>query len=312
MEHITAAAGCTAEVELAGPYDFPATVSGFGRRGDDLLDRWDGAVLRRVVATRQGAVAVACENLGTTDAPRLRVIVDDSAHLAGAVTALLATLIQAPAAFDALRASDPVIERLERLYPGVRPVLQTDLFESLVRAISAQQVNLRWAATTRSRLALAYGERHEVAGGEVWRLDPARLSEVDPAELRALQFTTRKSEYIVGAAREVTSGGLDLEALRRMDDEEVIARVTRLRGQGRWSAEWLLARTLGRPRVVAGDLGVRKAVWAAYGSGGGGGGARELPGEDEVRRLTAHWGEAAGIAQQLLLHGLIEGALGGL
>jgi len=68
-------------------------------------------------------------------------------------------------------------------------------------------------------------------------------------------------------------------------------------GIGRWTAEWLLARTLGRPRVVAGDLGVRKAVGAAYLDG-------RMPSEAEVRAATAHWGPAAGVAQQLLLHWL--------
>jgi DNA-3-methyladenine glycosylase II len=75
-----------------------------------------------------------------------------------------------------------------------------------------------------------------------------------------------------------------------------------LRGIGRWSAEWVLARTLGRPRVVAGDLGVRKAVGLAY---FGNPQATEL----EVRRATEHWGESAGTAQALLLHALAEKAL---
>ena len=74
-----------------------------------------------------------------------------------------------------------------------------------------------------------------------------------------------------------------------------------MRGIGVWTAEWLLARTLGRPRVVAGDLGVRKAVGLAYLGGG-------LPTDVEVRRLTAHWGEAAGMAQALVLHALVAGA----
>ena len=51
--------------------------------------------------------------------------------------------------------------------------------------------------------------------------------------------------------------------------------------------------------MVAGDLGVRKAVGAAYAGGG-------IVAEEEVRRLTAHWGEAAAVAQQLLLHALGE------
>ena len=79
----------------------------------------------------------------------------------------------------------------------------------------------------------------------------------------------------------------------------MIARLTALHGIGRWTAEWLLARTLGRPRVVAGDLGVRKSVGMAYFED-------RMPSEAEVRQATAHWGEAAGVAQQLLLHSLSE------
>ena len=88
--------------------------------------------------------------------------------------------------------------------------------------------------------------------------------------------------------------------LRDQPDAEVIACLTACRGLGRWTAEWFLARALGRPRVVAGDLGVRKAIGAAYCNG-------NLPSETDVRELTGHWGAAAGVAQQLLLHGLSQG-----
>jgi DNA-3-methyladenine glycosylase II len=71
-----------------------------------------------------------------------------------------------------------------------------------------------------------------------------------------------------------------------------------LRGIGEWSAEWTLARGLGRPRVVAGDLGVRKAVGKAYLDG-------RMPSPLEVRKLTAHWGQAATAAQALLLEDLV-------
>jgi len=79
-------------------------------------------------------------------------------------------------------------------------------------------------------------------------------------------------------------------------DEEIIKRLTSLRGIGRWTAEWILARTFGRPCVVAGDLAIRKAVGRAYLG-------QAYPLESEVRRATAHWGAAAGIAQVLLLKG---------
>src|SRR4029453_2531788 len=82
-----------------------------------------------------------------------------------------------------------------------------------------------------------------------------------------------------------------------LEDEAVVERLTAFPGIGRWTAEWLLARTPGRPRGVGGDLGGRKAVGAAYRGGG-------MPWEAEVGAATAHWGAAAGVAQQLLLHWL--------
>ena len=80
----------------------------------------------------------------------------------------------------------------------------------------------------------------------------------------------------------------------------MIGELIRLRGIGRWSAEWILARTFGRPVVVAGDLGVRKAVARAYLGA-------PIASETEVRRATGHWGAAATIAQALLLEGLAAG-----
>ncbi|MCZ6624910.1 MAG: hypothetical protein O7B35_11875 [Deltaproteobacteria bacterium] len=78
---------------------------------------------------------------------------------------------------------------------------------------------------------------------------------------------------------------------------DVISRLMAFRGVGHLISEWFLARALGRPRVVAGDLRVRKAVAATYLNG-------RLPSEREVRTITAHWGDAACVAQQLLLHAL--------
>jgi DNA-3-methyladenine glycosylase II len=106
---------------------------------------------------------------------------------------------------------------------------------------------------------------------------------------------------VIAVAEAALDGALDLEDLRLVPDEIVIARLSALYGIGRWSAEWFLARTLGRPVVVAGDLGVRKAVGRAYFGG-------RMPSEAEVRTATAHWGAAAGIAQQLLLNTLLEPA----
>jgi DNA-3-methyladenine glycosylase II len=281
-------------ITFAEPVDIGASLELFRRSGDDLIDRWDGTRLVRVL--RFGSRRVPF--VGTVERCALSVRPANSEVLEAAAN----TFFTAPPSHTELLERDPVLARLNSKYPGVRQPRQLDLFTALVRCISAQQVNLRWAVTTRRRLAEAFGVRHDIEGHEVYTLEPERVADVNPEHIRAMQFTMSKSHAIVAVARAMVDGQVSLAQLRELPDAEVISRLITIRGIGRWSAEWVLARTLGRPCVVAGDLGVRKAVGLAYLD-------TLLPSEAEVREATSHWGESAGVAQALLLHALGEGAL---
>jgi DNA-3-methyladenine glycosylase II len=285
------------EVPLQAPLDVAASLEMFRRAGDDGIDRWDGSTLVRTVQLDGGVAAYTVTTRGTVGMPRVTVATE-RAHDLEAVTRLVQrTFVADEAALAHLRAIDPMIAALDARYPGLRPVRQFDLLGALVRSISAQQVNLEFATVTRRRLAEAFGQRYAVDGFQAWRLDAAVLAGLRVADLRALQFSNRKAEYIIGAAQAIAAGEVSLPLLEGLSDEEVISRLTALRGIGLWTAEWLLARTLGRPRVVAGDLGVRKAIGLLYLDGA-------LPSEGQVREATGHWGAAAGIAQVLALQAL--------
>ena len=292
--------GHTFTVQFPAPLDILASLEVFRRAGDDGIDRWDGHILVRTARVGDEVIPFTGTVVGSVDAPAVQVTVAHATHAIAIEQTVRAMFITAPDPLAELTAIDPVIARLEARYAGLRPVLQSDLLTALIRAISAQQVNLRWATITRRRLAEVFGYQHTLGLHQVFSLDPTRLAAADVTALRTLQFTTRKAEYIVALATAVTTGTLDLDALRHQSDADVITCLTACRGLGRWTAEWFLARALGRPRVVAGDLGVRKAVGAAYLYG-------RLPSETEVRELTSHWGAAAGVAQQLLLQTLSQG-----
>jgi DNA-3-methyladenine glycosylase II len=291
-------------VPLPAPLDVRGSLELFRRSGDDLIDRWDGAELLRAAPRGPGCwVPFVARARAGLEASAFTVSIDDGCGADAVRAAVASTFVPAPDDYARLLSEDPVLAVLDARFPGIRQIRQLDLFTALVRCISAQQVNLRWAAITRRRLAEAFGTRHEVRGRVVYALDPRRIARVDPADIRALQFTTSKAVSLVATARAIVEDeGLSAEGLGHLSDEEVIARLVRIRGIGVWSAEWVLARTLGRPRVVAGDLGVRKAVGLAYLS-------RPAPSEAEVRAATAHWGESAGAAQALVLHALGEGVL---
>jgi DNA-3-methyladenine glycosylase II len=269
----------------------------FRRAGDDGIDRWDGATLVRTVQLDSRIAAYTVTTRGTVVSPRVVVATDPADALQPVAQVVRRTFVADEVALARLRAVDPVIAALDDRYPGLRPVRQFDLLGALVRSISAQQVNLEFATVTRRRLAEAFGQRYAVDGYQAWRLDAAVLAGLRVTDIRALQFSNRKAEYIIGAAQAIAAGVISLSLLEGLPDKQVISQLTALRGIGLWTAEWLLARTLGRPRVVAGDLGVRKAIGLLYRDGA-------LPSEADVRAATAHWGNAAGIAQVLALQAL--------
>jgi DNA-3-methyladenine glycosylase II len=162
-------------------------------------------------------------------------------------------------AFSAWAAGEELLAPLVVRFAGFRPTLAPDPFEMLVGAITAQQVSLFAAVAIRNRLVERFGEQV----GRVWAFPTReRVAAATEEELFSLGFSRRKAEYVIGVAR----SDLDLAGLALLPDDEVKAELTALRGLGEWTADWFLARYLGRPRAwPAGDLAVRKAVRALYG-----------------------------------------------
>jgi DNA-3-methyladenine glycosylase II len=286
------------DLTFSRPIDLRLSLQPFGRWGDDGIDRWNGTTLLRTIRVDGAVVPFSARVAGTDASPRLAVEVPAGvAEVEAIERTIRATFVLEPGALNEVAAADEAVASLRRRHGGVVPVLVPDPFMALVRSISAQQVNLPWAATVRRRLAERYGTRFDAGADFVCRLEAAPLAAATVEELRAIQLTTAKSRSLIEVAQAAQQGDLEANNLTAMEDDELIAHLIRLRGIGRWSAEWFLARTLGRPRVVAGDLGVRKAVQRMYGTD-------VMPTEEEVRRMTAHWGSAATVIQALALHDL--------
>lgn len=292
----------TFAVALPAPIDLATSLALFSRHGADQLDHWDGQTLVRTLRVGDAIVPFICQAPDAVPARELHVTVADARYEASVAAVVAEMFIVPPAeAWAALLARDTALAALDRRYPHVRTIRQLDLFAALVRCISAQQVNLLWATTVRRRLAERFGTTHTIGDQTIRSLDVRAIAAASVEEIRALQWTTRKAEYLIISAQAVLDGSLDLVRLAALPSEAAIALMTRLRGIGTWSAEWILARTLGLPTVVAGDLGVRKAIGHLYFQG-------IMPSETQVRAATAHWGPAANAAQTLALHALAEGA----
>jgi DNA-3-methyladenine glycosylase II len=260
-----------AALAVPEPYDFELSTERFRVFGPDVANLWHEGGLHRVVGGREVRIEAAP---GGVDVDPF------DAEVEPVVRSLLGLAFELKP-FYAFAESDPVLARLVGGLAGLRPPLAPDPFESLVTSISAQQVSLFAAFAVRNRFVERFGLRAGHAYAFPTRDEVATAS---PGELRALGFSTRKAEYVLGVAR----ADLDLEALSELPDDEVQARLTALPGIGEWTADWFLARHLARPRAwPAGDLGLRKAVAAFYGVDGDvrGFGARFAPFEN----LSTHY-----------------------
>jgi DNA-3-methyladenine glycosylase II len=267
-------------LRIPEPYDFVLSTTRFREFGSDRATVWHEGGLHRVVADRE--VRITAAEGGVAIEPWSTEAADEVGRLLGL-----------PLDLDRFREwalGDATLAMVIGSVPGFRPTLNPEPFEALVVAITAQQISLHAAASIRGNLVERYGVRHDAAWAFPTR---ERIGELRPRHFTPLGFSRAKAEYVL----ELAHSDLDLDGLHALDDDEVIAAVASVRGLGRWTADWFLARHLARPHAwPAGDLGVRKAVSTFYAAG------RSLTIE-EVRRMSERFAPFENLSAQFLLAG---------
>ena len=179
---------------------------------------------------------------------------------------------------------DPVMAPLLGHCRGLRMIRTPDLYEALMIAVVNQQVSVASAESIRRRLYAALGDRM-VSDGVTYfnRPSPRRVLAAPPATLRSLGLSRQKARYVREIAERAAAGTLDPILFDPLDDEAAIARLMDIPGVGRWTAEIVLMRGLGRADVFpAGDLGLVVAVQRVLRR-------KDRPTEDELRTMAERW-----------------------
>ena len=289
----------------AGPFNLDLTLQRYRLFGDDAAHAYVDGIYQRAIEIDGRLWVYALSNGGSPANSLIQVQIRGGRAQARHRTAVEAEVQRALSLdlnltpFYRWARADPILAQLTARCHGMHPPRAPTLFEALVTSISAQQVNLAFATITRSRLVKRFGKSVTLGGRTFYAFPtPESLAAASLQELRDMQFSWRKAEYIVNLAQLVAAKELRLDEFPQLSNEAVINCITQVKGLGRWTADWLLARGLGRGDVIAaGDLGVRKALGKFYFGG-------QTPSIEEVRTFSARWGAFQNLAVHYLLAGL--------
>jgi len=183
-----------------------------------------------------------------------------------------------PDALRHLSAADPVMRRIIRECGPCTlvPEKRRSPFQSLVQAVAHQQLNGTAAKTILGRFVKLFPGRRFPR--------PEDLVDVSDETLRGAGFSRAKVAAIRDLAAKTLAGVVPTSRqIVRLSDDEIVARLTEVRGVGRWTVEMLLIFQLGRPDVLpADDFGVRNGFRLAYQR-------RELPKVKDLLAFGERW-----------------------
>lgn len=150
-------------------------------------------------------------------------------------------------------------KRFKKLFTEQEPFKlkqQKNICIYLCASIMSQQLSTKVATVIHHRFLNLY------TGNEP---SPDQILATPLSTLRAIGLSNAKTNYVHNVARFTLEQGLDNKKLQQMDNEEVIAYLTKIKGVGRWTVEMLLMFALGREDVFAmDDLGIQNAMIRLY------------------------------------------------
>ncbi|MGE7772527.1 DNA-3-methyladenine glycosylase family protein [Viridibacillus arvi] len=197
---------------------------------------------------------------------------------------------------------DKVLQGFAQKYYGLRIMCIPDLFEALSWAIIGQQINLTFAYILKKRFVENFGESLTFKGDTFWLFpNYEKIATISVDELRELQFSVRKAEYVIGVAKIMASGELTKDLLLGDQNYQQIQKsLMKIRGIGAWSADYVMMKCLHHPSAFPiTDVGLHNALKIHLGLG-------RKPTIVEIKELSANWGGLQAYATFYLWRSLYE------
>ena len=240
----------------AQPFRLDLTVWALRRRKENSYDTWVNGVYKRILVIHGNPVLIKIKQTAPAPCPKLELTLKGckSNDCTTALQIIEQTLgvKRNLAAFYRQTEKDENLSPLFKDLKGLKPPRFPSLFEAIVNGICCQQLSLTVGIILLSRLSQNYGRAIE---NEVQKSfpEPDSLAKSSILELRQLGLSRQKARAIIALSNEFLSNPVEFEDLEKLDNETVIARLMKYRGVGRWTAEYVLLRGLGRLESFPGD-----------------------------------------------------------
>jgi DNA-3-methyladenine glycosylase II len=279
------------------------------RRAHNVVDRFDDGVWRRVLVIGRSPVAIAVTQTRSGSRPEIEVRISSSrphavkAEVAAVVTRMLGIEVDL-SDFYRLARGDARLRELSDRLRGMKPVRYATIFEAFANAIACQLVSLSAGMHVLNRLAETFGARGDVDGAPMRSFPAATVvARSNPDALRTLGLSRQKGEYLIGLARMgIDPKDRDFASFERLADADTIARLSKIRGVGRWTAEYVMLRGFGRINIFPGDdVGGRNKLFEWLGASG-------EPTYDGVGKMLERWHPYGGLIYLHLIVNSVAGA----
>jgi DNA-3-methyladenine glycosylase II len=158
--------------------------------------------------------------------------------------------------------SQTALKEIFETHYGTPLILDFDPYSCLMKCIIHQQLNLAFAHKLTERFVHTYG--FELDGVWFYPL-PEKIASLTVEELRNLQFSGRKAEYVIGVSQAIVKGDLNLDTLKLLTEEEVYEKLIKIKGVGPWTIQNLLMFGYGKPNLFPKtDIGIQNALKKLY------------------------------------------------
>lgn len=187
--------------------------------------------------------------------------------------------------FYEMAKEDPLLKKPYKKFWGLRNIGFPDLFEAIAWGILGQQINLNYAYTLKRRLVEKYGEYILYEGQKYWLFPTAdMIAQLTIDDLADLKMTVRKCEYLIDVAKLIAQGKLTREKLLATNNVKEAEKIlTKIRGIGPWTANYVLMRCLRFPSAFPiDDVGLHLSLKAVMEK-------EEKPTKEEIIHLSRDW-----------------------